>query len=367
LAGDTPVRCLVVTSDPTAGASIAQLVDRIPGVAAAGVVSAIRVRSGALPACDVVLLSDEPEGSALPLARDLAVTCPHLATVVLASRPGVELYRDALAAGARGIVDVPPSPGALAAAISDAFRLGGAAPAVRRRGVVVGVCGAKGGVGTTLVALALARVAGALLVDLADGYGDLAGLLGCRAERSVTDLAGLGQGLGGGAIASVAVEHPAGLRLVAGAGDPALVAALPLGMGAALVREARLSEPCTILDLGAGATQPACEAAAAADRVVVVVTPDAYAAAAAAGAVTALARASVDPAAMRLVVNRCGRDAELSRQGLARAVGVPVAAVVDDDPRACAALVNGRERLERWPRRRAFRPLVDALPELLRA
>jgi hypothetical protein len=67
--------------------------------------------------------------------------------------------------------------------------------------------------------------------------------------------------------------------------------------------------------------------------------------------VTTLARAgSAD--GIRVVVNRWSRRSELSLRGIARTVGVPVAAVVRADAEALDALADGRARLDRWPGRR---------------
>jgi hypothetical protein len=93
------------------------------------------------------------------------------------------------------------------------------------------------------------------------------------------------------------------------------------------------------------------------------VTPDAPAAAAGRELVTTLARAGAADG-IRVIVNRWSRRSELSLRGIARTVGVPVAAVVRADAEALDALADGRARLDRWPGRRHTVALRDLAAEV---
>jgi len=151
-------------------------------------------------------------------------------------------------------------------------------------------------------------------------------------------------------VASAAVQHPCGLRLVPGPAGPEIAAALPGGFAAALVRDLRAGGPA-VVDAGCGAFIASREAAVAADRALVVVTPDAPAALGGRELVTMLAEAGAADG-IRVIVNRWSRRSELSLRGIARTVGVPVGAVVRADAESLDALADGRARLERWPGRR---------------
>jgi pilus assembly protein CpaE len=338
------VRCLVVAADPALCADMAALADDLPGVQLVGTVAPLRAVAGRLPPCDVVLVADPGPAEAPGLAQ-LVSGCGRPA-VVLARSADVGAYRRALAAGARAVLPVPTVPATLSDALGEAVATG-SPPTAAGAGRVVAVAGSKGGVGTTTIALALARVSGAVLVDLAGARASLAALLGCRTERSLADLAHVGGGLAA-AVGTTTVEHPCGLRLVPGPDGPEIASALPGGFAAALVRELR-TEATAVVDVGCAAVPAAHEAAIAADRTVVVVTPDAYAVAAGRELVTVLARAGVD--AMAVVVNRWSRRSELSVRGIARTVGAPVAVTLGTDAAAMHAFANGRARLERWPGR----------------
>jgi pilus assembly protein CpaE len=355
------VRCLVVAADPAVAAEMAALADDLPSVQLVGAVAPLQAVSGRLPPCDAALLADPGVGEA-PGLRQLVAGCGRPA-VVLTRSAGVDVYRRALAAGARAVLALPAVPTALVEALTEATAGDGIGPAVSAdEGRVVAVAGAKGGAGATSIALALTMLGGALLVDLSGGRASLAALLGCAFERSVADLAHVGEGLAA-AIATAAVEHPCGLRLVPGPPGPEIAGTLPSGFAAALVRELRTNAPA-LVDAGCAAFMASREASIAADRTLVVVTPDAYAAAAGRELVTTLARSGASSDAIMVVVNRWSRRSELSLRGIARTVGAPVAAAVGIDDAGMDAFANGRARLERWPGRAHTAALRELAAEL---
>src|SRR6185437_15339433 len=120
--------------------------------------------------------------------------------VVLARSAGVDTYRRALAAGARAVLPLPAVPAALGDALVEAAVTPGQSPSPPG-GRVTAIIGAKGGTGATSIALA----------HVGDGLA--------------------------AAVASAAVHHPCGLRLVPGPAGPEIAAALPGGFAAALVRD----------------------------------------------------------------------------------------------------------------------------------
>ena len=176
------MRCVVVSTDPAVVAACSAAVDGAAGIDVVAAVSRSRVLGGSAPACDVLLVADAPGASAAGWAHEAVRACPHAAVVLLTEDASVETYRAALRAGVRAVVDLPMSTAALASGIADAVRASGpeaAVPSVRAAGVVSAVAGARGGVGASAVALALAAGARALLIDLAAkprGSGIHAGL-----------------------------------------------------------------------------------------------------------------------------------------------------------------------------------------------
>ncbi|MGZ4431632.1 MAG: AAA family ATPase [Gaiellales bacterium] len=360
-----PVRCLMVSRDASLVAAVQAIADQSTTLRVVGTAPARRVLTGSPPGADVLLVAHEAGQDGPGAVRDLT-SAWALPAVILASAPDLELYRAALAAGARGVVALPVSRESLATAVSDALR--GAAVQGRRHdadGQVIAVCSGKGGVGCTAVAVVLAAAGGGLLGDLSGGFASLAELVGCEHERSVADLGRLGQLLDRAAIEAVAVPRADGLRLLPGVADPELLALLPDGAGGALVRELRGTAPLSVVDLGVPATHVAREVVTACDRVLVVVSPDVYAVRGGRGLIDALVRSDVGIGSISAVVNRWSRASELSLGAVRRALGVPVAAVVGDDARAASAFANGRDPNGRWAGRRSMRPLVRLSGELV--
>jgi pilus assembly protein CpaE len=341
-------RCVVVETDPALVAACSAAADAAPGLDIVASVSQSRVLGGSLPACDVLLVADAPGLPAAGWAEAAARSCPHVAIVLLTEQADIETYRVALRVGACAVTTLPVTPAALASTVVDALRARGSRGGRHdvSSGEVVAVAGARGGVGTSAVALAFAARCRALLVDLAGTRSGLAFALGASQDRSLTELAHAGEALAAG-IATVAVEHPSGLRFVPGPPDPDVLGALTPGWGLGLVCELRACERISVLDCGGAAEGAAREALVAADRLLVVVTPVRAALEAARSLVLDAARWGA-AAGAELVVNRWSRRAEVGLRAIARTVDAPVAAVVRDDRRWMSGYDNGRVDVGRW-------------------
>lgn len=354
MSGEYVTRCLVIAADRGTGALLRELLERLPGVELCAVLDPQQVASGRVPPCDVALVCEDGASGSSRRTAEAAAALPGPGLVTVCAAATIETYREALAAGARGLVAGPPTGEALADAIAAAAR---AARTVERpAGRVVAVCGAKGGVGATAVAVGLAVATGALLVDLADGRAQLAELLGCRTEATVGRLAQVGNDLDQ-ALGSVISTHPSGLRMIAGGGHE-LLELLPDGLAGALVRSLRRAHHLAVIDAGRGLARAAAEAATGADAILLVTTADAQSAVAARAQVVALERAGVPAASLGLVINRWQRRAELSVRALQRACGAPAVCVLPERFDAMAELANGQAQLGRWPERRLRDPLL---------
>jgi pilus assembly protein CpaE len=320
------IRALVVASGPGTAPALTRAVDLAPGIELAGEVDAMRALAGLRPACDAFLVVGDPA-----VVRELAAASPGIPAVLVGGEADGAHLRLAMSAGARGVVAADPRPEELAASLLDA--VGASAPAHERRrdGRVVAVCGAKGGVGATTVAVGLTVAAAGLLVDAAAGHGTLAAHLGCHPQRSLADLARLAGSVGSDAVAAVRTEHPGGMGVVAGLSEPDLVGLLPSGLGAALARECRSVARMTVFDLGRPGSSFAIETARCADAVVLVLTPDAMAATSAAATIGTLVRRGVDPDAVVLVVNRWRGGDALPLRAIEATAGARVLGVVRED------------------------------------
>jgi pilus assembly protein CpaE len=99
-------------------------------------------------------------GAELPTSRmhDLADVCePGVTVIAVGNRNDVGLYRDLVQAGVSEYIVKPVTPQLLAKALSPKRFAGEAGPISRKLGKMVAVVGARGGVGTTTLAVNLAR------------------------------------------------------------------------------------------------------------------------------------------------------------------------------------------------------------------
>jgi Flp pilus assembly CpaE family ATPase len=345
VSGVGATRCLVVATDRSLGAQLIEMLKRAPSLEPVGIVAPRQVMASP-PSCDVLVACDEPGRAAVAIAAELVTACPYAGVIALTADPGVATYQSALAAGVRAVVAAPPSPSVLIQAVADAAR-GRRLTGERRRGSITGVVGGSGGVGTSAVALALAQLSGAALVDMSHGWDDLNALAASSAGASLVDLARVGPALAG------ALRHalvPAGnAQLLASPPDPTALELVGAGLGAAVVRELRETVPAGVVDLGRLTAGVARETIIGVDRIVVVVTPDVRTTLTACTLLTAASRWGAPVETAGVVVNRWNRRAELSLRGVARAVGCEVAAVVRDRPRGMVAYSNAGIDLTEWP------------------
>jgi pilus assembly protein CpaE len=137
-----------------------------------------------------VLIVDQRDRGAIPPAIN-AIKRQHPSTGVLMVLPRLDagLVLEAMRAGVNECVAEPVTRDALSAA----FRLVATRRPAANRGDVFAIVGAKGGVGTTTVAVNVAttlngfRPGGTLLVDLHLTYGDAGTFLGAEPRFSVLD------------------------------------------------------------------------------------------------------------------------------------------------------------------------------------
>lgn len=156
-------------------------------------------------------------GAGLPLLAQLADAVEGTAIVVATEDAGVAAMRAALEAGATDVVSLPPVGAELRKAIVRAMA---ARTRTRRQGSptgeVITVCGARGGLGATTLAVNLAaRLAalgnGTALVDLDLQRGDVAAFLNLTPGESLAALAAARDRADDVLLQTLLVRHPSGI------------------------------------------------------------------------------------------------------------------------------------------------------------
>ncbi|MFC0037865.1 AAA family ATPase [Actinomadura rayongensis] len=245
---------------------------------------------GAAPDVDVVLV-DEDIGPlpALDLIRELVVRHPQLAVILVAREATADIFAAAMGSGARGVITDEPTLSELQSRVEQAaewsatmrrhFQGSQDAPASGRLGTLLTLCGAKGGTGTTTLAIHLAIALAAsgrtvCLVDLDLQTGDIPGYLDVQHRHNVADLAAAVDGLDGAVVAEALFVHPAG---------PHLLLAPPHGedseeISARAIRQIltalRTRYDLVIVDSGSQVTDANAMAVELADQVIITATPD---------------------------------------------------------------------------------------------
>ncbi|MBF6600089.1 MAG: P-loop NTPase [Dehalococcoidia bacterium] len=153
---------------------------------------------------EVVLIGvGEPLERPLQTAESLQSLLPDTPIIVYSDSKDIETIRKAMMAGARDFLTKPLRAGPLKASVLAALeaeekkklRQLGQLPAAPTAGTIITVFGAKGGVGKSTIssnlAVALARLesSSVCIVDLDNGFGDIAGMLDVKPERTIADMA----------------------------------------------------------------------------------------------------------------------------------------------------------------------------------
>ncbi|MFJ8589008.1 CpaE family protein [Streptomyces sp. NPDC093595] len=231
-------RILPAVGDADAARSVTTLLSQLPDAEPAGPVgdstslldTLARLAAESLDELPEVVLVHERIGPvpALELIREVALRFPAVGVILVTSDASPGLYSAAMDSGARGLVVLPMSYEELAQRVQAAASW---STGVRRHlghgasdlhtgpgGTVVTVSGAKGGVGTTVLAVQLALAARAsgmntALADLDLQAGDVASYLDVQFRRSVVDLAGI-QDISPRVLQDALFTHPTGIGLL---------------------------------------------------------------------------------------------------------------------------------------------------------
>lgn len=276
----------------------------------------------------------------LELARQLGLAQPSAAVVLLLSPDSQISLQMAMEAGVRGVVGLPLQYEDLhlrmtnAATWSTTMRqhLTGEVSALAGTGTMVAVCGAKGGVGASVLAVHLALLASGgrrsvCLVDLDLQQGDIPSLLDLTHRRDITDLVGIASELGGRALDEVLFSHTSGMRVLLAPQDGERGEDVTNRVARAVLGALKARFDVVVVDCGSTLTEATAIAVEMSDRVLVLATPDMLAVRAARRTVRLWERLQLrKPEDVLMVLNRSSRTAELQPELARRIAGIPMAA-----------------------------------------
>lgn len=328
-------RILPVVGDPDAARSITTLLSQLPDAEPAPPVGdstqlidlLARLAGESLDELPEVVLVHERIGPvpALELIRDIALRFPSVGVILVTTDLSQGVFAAAMDAGARGLVTMPLSYEELANRLQAAAQW---SVGVRRHlghgadvftgpgGTVVTVTGAKGGVGTTVVAVQLALAAQAsgrsvALVDMDLQAGDIASYLDVQFRRSIVDLAAIAD-ISPRVLSDAVFSHATGLALLLAPGDGERGEEVSDRSGRQIVSALRSRYELVVVDCGSQMTSANASAIEMADIALLVTTPDVIAVRAAKRVVRMWDRLQIRKAEeTTTVVNRYTRTTEI--------------------------------------------------------
>lgn len=225
----------------------------------------------------------------LDLIREVTSRRPSLAVVLIVDDPRADVLASAMESGARGVVSTNPSLEDLETRIGNA---GDWSRSMRRHlegydsnrptggtGRLIALAGAKGGTGTTTVAIHLALAAArtrstVCLVDMDLQTGDLATYLDITHRRSIAELAEAANDLNPTVLADALFAHRLGPHVLLAPREGERSEDIDGKAAGQILGSLRSRYDLVIVDCGANVSEANSVAAELADRVVVTALPD---------------------------------------------------------------------------------------------
>lgn len=342
-------RILPAVGDFEAARSITTLLSQLPEVdpwqplgTSAEVLDALaaRAQDGVEDLPEVVLVHERVGPvPALELVREIALRFPVVGVVLLTADASPGLYSAAMDSGSRGVVSLPASYDELLARVQAAAQwshgvrrhlVGGSELPAGSGGTVVTVTGAKGGVGSTVLAVQLALAAQAsgrqtALVDLDLQAGDVASYLDVQYRRSIADLASIAD-ITPRVLQDAVFTHESGLGLILAPAEAERAEDVTDQTARQTLRALRSRYGVVVVDTGSQMNSANTAVVEEADTALLLTTPDVVSVRGAKRMVRLWERLQVrKPEETSAVVNRHSRSAEIQPQLVERIVGTKVA------------------------------------------
>jgi pilus assembly protein CpaE len=289
---------------------------------------------------DVVILDLRETATLPPTLATLKRQHPSTGVVIVAARMDPVLMLEAMRAGVNEWVADPLTAAELNAAIE---RVGNARVA-SKQGQIVAFVGAKGGVGTTTIAVNVATALAqaveddrTLLMDFHLSYGDAAVFLGAEPRFSVADAMENTHRLDEAFFESLVVQSKStNVHLLASA--ERAVGSVDLRRIATLLTFAASHYRYTFLDVprSEAAVLDSLEGVAS----IMIVANQELATVRNAGRIAAALRQRYGKDRVKIVVSRYDKQAEINTEDIARVVGSPVKYTVPSDYRAALNSLN---------------------------
>jgi pilus assembly protein CpaE len=285
---------LAISREDLRGQLLATLAELQHEVDVIGVVETsndLLITLDATPDVDLVLMDDHI-GSLpyLALCREVVTRAPDVAVILLTAEPSMAFYQSAMDSGARAVVESPATVDEIAGRLPSIIgwqrhvramgstALGGTSD---QAGRLVALTGAKGGVGTTTVALHLALVAAVsegerrvCLVDLDLQQRGVRQHIDVSARRTISDLVTIADSLTGRNLDEAVFVHQSGLRMLMAPHQGEQAEDITGHVARQVLAAAKGHYDLVVVDCGSVVTEASAVAMEFADDLLMVTTPD---------------------------------------------------------------------------------------------
>jgi pilus assembly protein CpaE len=291
---------------------------------------------------DVVIVGyNKAVDAAMQLADELRRAMPTITLIALAQTPEPSAILGAMRAGYKEFVVLPADANRLRQTVRNAAA---SQADEEERGRVVAIVGAKGGVGTTTIAVHLAAELAAihrvLLVDLDLGMGDAAPMMDLQSRDSLGELLSRADRLDERVLTAAVVVHKSKVHVMTTPDDVHSLGEVRADDLYNILSIAAKAYQWVIVDCGTFHNDPVVLAMQVADIVMLVTTPDVMSVRDAFRRVRSVSGLGVEKTRIRLVVNRWHKAAYVSKKDIQQNLGIPVSATVADDPRHVEQALN---------------------------
>lgn len=321
----------------------------------------------------VAIEIDERPGQVLAQVKRARAMFPETTFLAVTSNPpAAALVREATEAGIADLVLLPECPRDIRRALTNV--LSRERPATVE-GEIIAVLGAKGGVGTSVIAANIAGELAALnpgkqviIVDLHVYLGDLATVLDTPPKPNVLWFLHRGAGADARTWSEAPPMHKAGFRVLGLDGDMAVADPVTAEQVVFLCGRLRDRYHYVVLDCGSEITEVSLAASSVAKQRLIVFTDELAARTGASRRREALKALDLGPAPCRAVLNRAHEWNDAYRERLERSVGMPVLGAVSNAWQDMqAALERGLILRQSAPRSAAARDLTKITEALVGA